>query len=504
MSQLKAGALLSYLSIFISIAVALVYTPIMIRILGQSEFGLYSLIGSLAAYFSVMDMGLGNAMVRYTARNRVVGDENKESKLNGLFLILYTFIGLLTVVVGIAVYQSVDALFGDKLSGTQLQSAKIMIIILIINFALSFPLSIFSSIIRAYERFVIDKVVSIVRIVMAPLLILPIIYIGYGAISMVIITTVVNLGCLLFNAFYCFKKISITFSFGKLDTTLLKEILAYSFFVFLAVIVDQIYWQTDQIILGAVKGTVSVAIYAIAMQFVKLYIQFSTSISGLFLPKASMMVARKASSNELTEMMIRYGRLQYIILTLILSGFILFGQPFINIWAGANYSDAYNIVLIIMLPLTIPLIQNIGISILYAKNLQGFRSVMLIIIAVLNVILSIPIARNYGGIGVAYITGATLFFGNVILMNIYYQKKLGINMIAFWKNIVNITVPITISLVIGFLLNILIPQETLLFIAIKICLYIVVHSFLIFKFGFNSYEKELTLSMFKKIKGKLT
>src|SRR5699024_7303082 len=117
----------------------------------------------------------------------------------------------------------------------------------------------------------------------------------------------VNISCLIFNAFYCFSKLNVKFFVGKIDKVLLKQILGYSFFVFLGVIVDQINWQTDQIILGAIKGTLTVAVYAIAMQFIKLYIQLSTSISGLLLPKVSMMVAKNASNKELTNLMIRYG-----------------------------------------------------------------------------------------------------------------------------------------------------------------------------------------------------
>src|SRR5699024_2925868 len=107
--------------------------------------------------------------------------------------------------------------------------------------------------------------------ILSPLLILPIIYMGYGAVSMVVITTVVNLSSLLLIALFCFRKIKIKFYLGKIDKDLLKQIIGYSFFVFLGVIVDQIYWQTDQIILGAVRGTAIVAVYAIAMQFIKLY-----------------------------------------------------------------------------------------------------------------------------------------------------------------------------------------------------------------------------------------
>src|SRR5699024_10970483 len=221
--------------------IALLYTPFMIRILGQSEFGLYSVIGSLAAYFSVMDMGLGNAMVRFTAKNRVDGDLNYESRLNGLFLILYSMIGLLTVGIGIVVYKNIDILFNAKFTEIELIKAKTMVIILVINVALSFPLSIFTSIIKAYELFVVDKLVSILRILLSPIITLPIIYMGYGAVSMVAITSIVNIACLLFVTIYRFKKIEVKFYVGKVDKDLLKQIIGYSFFVFLGVIVDQIY-----------------------------------------------------------------------------------------------------------------------------------------------------------------------------------------------------------------------------------------------------------------------
>src|SRR5699024_5747310 len=208
----------------------------------------------------------GNAMVRYSARNRVVGDTSREANLNGLFLIFYSFIAVITVIVGFIVYNNLHIIFGDTLTKIELKHAKIMIVILIINFSFSFPLSIFNSILKAYEKFVVEKLISIVRIVLSPLMILPIIYIGFGAISMVVITTTVNIGCLLYTAFYSFKKLNVKIKFKKLEYSLVKEILIYSFFVFLSVIVDQIYWQTDQIILGAVSGTVSVAVYAIAIQ----------------------------------------------------------------------------------------------------------------------------------------------------------------------------------------------------------------------------------------------
>ena len=62
-SQIKSGAVLSYVNMFINILVTAFYTPFMLRMMGQNEYGLYSLVNSVIAYLSVLDMGFGNAMI---------------------------------------------------------------------------------------------------------------------------------------------------------------------------------------------------------------------------------------------------------------------------------------------------------------------------------------------------------------------------------------------------------------------------------------------------------
>lgn len=500
MNQFKLGAILSYSSVFVTILIALLYTPIMIRLLGQSEYGLYAMLGSISAYLSIMDLGLGNAIVRYTARNRAIGDKDSAARLNGMFLLLYSIIGFLTILVGIILYNSVEKVFTSSLTNLELEKAKIMVIILIINFAISFPLSIFGSIMQAHERFITVKIVEIFRSILVPIITLPFLFLGYGSVTMVVITSILNISCLLFNMYYCFKYLQIDFYFGKLDYPLLREILGYSFFIFLGVIVDQINWNTGQIILGAVSGTVAVAVFAIAMQFIKLYLQFSTSISGLFLPRVSMMVANNVNDEELSKMMIKFGRIQFIIMAFILSGFILFGYSFIGIWAGESYKNAYYMGLIIMIPITIPLIQNVGLSILQAKNLQGFRSIVLILVAILNVIISIPLAKSYGGSGVAAGTGISYLLGNALIMNIYYHRKIGLDMPLFWRNIFLISIPVIVSLVLGYGINIVIPHAGVIFFIFKVIIFTIFYFILMWFFGFNLYEKNILKSILYKVK----
>lgn len=503
MNDLKAGAILSYVSILFSIFVAFAFTPIMIRLLGQSEYGLYAMIGSVSAYLSIMDLGLGNAIVRYVARNRALGNQEAEARLNAMFLLLYSIIGIFTAVIGVVLYNTVENVFGNSLTQLELEKAKIMIIILIFSFALSFPLSIFGSVMQAYEKFIAVKVMTIIRTLLTPVITLPFLFMGYGSIMMVFITSIINILILLYNVFYCFKYIKIKFHFCKPDFQLLKEIIGYSFFIFLGIVVDQINWNTGQIILGAVSGTIAVSIFAIAIQFLRIYLQFSTSISGLFLPRVSMMIARNASIEELSNLKVKFGRIQYIIMAYILCGFILYGHPFIEIWAGKDYINAYYMVLIIMIPITIPLIQNLGLIILQAKNLQGFRSVVLIIIAVINVIISIPLANSYDGLGVAIGTGVSYLIGNAVIMNIYYYYRIGLDIPLFWKNILLLSMPVLISLGLGYILNLFVSEVSILFIIFKILVFTITFISLMWFAGINNYERNLLLMIMKKCKIRL-
>ncbi|EGW41269.1 oligosaccharide flippase family protein [Desulfosporosinus sp. OT] len=501
-NQLKAGALLSYASIFITIIIGLLYTPIMLRLLGQSEFGLYSLIGAVVGYLSILDLGLGNTIIRYTARNRALGDKDAESNMNGMFLILYCFIGLLTVILGVVLYSNIDNMFGATLAAAELKKAKIMMMLLIFNFAVSFPLGVFGSIMQAHERFVFVKLVAIIRSLMTPCIILPLLYLGYSSVSMVVVNTVLNIGCLLINLVYCFRVLKTTIYFKKFDLILLKEIAGYSFFIFLGVIVDKVYWSTGQFILGIVSGTVLVAIFAVAMQLTTMYIMFSTSVSSVLLPRITMMVANNASNDDLSHIMIKIGRVQYAIMAYILSGFILFGQAFIILWAGLNYSDAYYMVLLVMIPITIPLIQNVGIAILQAQNRNAFRSIVYLCIAVLNVLTSIPLAKMWGGFGCALATGVSLIVGNVIIINIYYHRWIGLNIPLFWINIGKMSLPMLISLLCGYGINLFIIQDSFLLLVVKIVLFSLIYICLMWQVGLDSYEKKLFLSPVKKVLNK--
>lgn len=499
-NQLKIGAILSYVNILISIIVNLGYTPIMIRLLGQSEYGLYSLIGSLVAYLSVLDLGLGNTIVRYVSKNRAVGNKKFESELNGLFLVIYSIIGLITLILGSVLYFNIGNIFGETLSFDQIERAKVMMILLIFNTAISFPLCVFSALMYAYERFIFLRIFNIISVILKPIIALPFLFIGYGAVTLVVTATIINIACLSANVYYCFKYLNIHFSKGHFEKAFLYEISGYAFFIFLNAIMDKIYWGTGQFILGMISGTIQVAIYAIAMQFMNMYIQFSNAIGSILLPKVTMMVGNGATKMELTNLMIKIGRVQYIIISYILIIFFLVGKEFIYLWVGEAYLSAYLMILILMIGLLIELVQNAGIAILQAMNLNRYRMTVYTIVAVINIFTSVVLAKMYGGLGCAISTAIALLISTGLIMNRYYHKYIGIDIPLFWKNIIHMmpSAFILIILVEIFQMNISLEYSWLYFV-IKVVIYTLIYMILMYFIGMNGYEKNLCRSAICKL-----
>ena len=503
MNQLKTGALLNYVIILLNTLVGLLYTPYMLRMMGQSEYGIYSLAASVISYLTILDLGFGNAVVRYTAKYRAEGKQTEQYELFGMFFILYIVIGVIAFLAGLGLFFNVDSMFGDTMTALELDRARTMMLLLVFNLAFTFPMSIFGSIITAYERFVFPRVINIVRILLNTLVMICLLSMGYRAVAMVVVQTVFNVLTLVLNYIYCRKRLKIKMYFRKFKWGFLKEVAIYSFWIFLNVIMDRIYWSTGQFVLGAFVGTVAVAVFAVAIQLQHLYMQFSSAISGIFLPKVTGMVAKSNDRNAISELFIRTGRIQYIVMALILSGFIVFGYQFIALWAGPGYEDAYVICLLFFTSLVIPLIQNLGVTILQARNQMKFRSLLYIVIAVIALAFQIVLAKQYGGIGCAVAVAGALFLGQGVIMNVYYYKKQDINIFVFWKEILKMSVvPVAVTCI-----SILIVRSCdidswgELFAAML--LFVSVYIPLFWRFSMNEYEKNLMKSPLKGLMSKI-
>lgn len=499
MSQIRAGAALNYVVIGLNTVVGLAYTPYMLRCLGQNEYGLYALVASVIGYLTLLDLGLGNAVVRYTARLRAEGKTREQWEMFGMFTVMYTVIGLVALGAGTLLCANVDRLFDRTMGPADLSQARAMMALLVANLAVTFPLSIYGAVITAYEHFVFQRVVQIMRITLCTLVLAAVLCMGHKAVALVSVQTVFNVLTLLLNYVYCRRRLKIKVWFRGFDRTLLRETATYSFWIFLNVIMDRIYWGTGQFVLGAVSGTAAVAVFSVAITLQQMYMTFSTGISGVLLPRITAMVSRGGTQREISDIFIRTGRLQAAVMFLVLSGFTVFGRGFIEVWAGAGYARSYTVAMIFFVALFIPLTQNTGIIILQARNQLRFRSVCYVVIAAASLGLQVWLAHPLGPSGCAVAIGGALLVGQGLVMNIYYRSRQGIDIGRFWREIGRMAaVPLGLT-ALGLLSCQWVDYARPQALAAGIAVYILVYAAAACRWQLNAYERGLALQAVNKL-----
>lgn len=503
-NQLKAGVIFSFISMGINFLVLLFYTPVMLNLLGQSEYGLYNLASSTTSYLGLLSFGFGSAYIRYYSHYKVCNDQIGIAKLNGIFILIYSIIGFIALFAGSLLVINVDIIFGKKLTFEELETAKVLMAIMVLSIAVSFPASVFSTYITANEEFVFLKLLQLIKAIITPFVMLPMLLLGWKSIGITVATTGLTIAIEAGNIVFCFRKLKMRFMFRDIDFNLIKKMTVFSSYIFLNMITEQINWNIDKFILGIYKGTVAVAVYGLAAQLNTYYLTLSTTISSVFIPRVNRMIAEKSGTHEITDLFTRIGRIQFIVLSLICSGFIFFGKPFISFWAGNEYSEAFYITLLLIVPVLFPLIQNIGIEIQKAKNMHQFRSWAYFFIAIANAILSIPLAKAYGGIGAAIGTAVSLIVGNGFIMNWYYHKKVGINILYFWQQILKLSIALIPPVAVGILFTTFFNLYNNV-IEFMLCglIYVLIFCLSMWFLGMNQSEKDLIYKPVAKALSKL-
>ena len=361
---------------------------------------------------------------------------------------------------------------------------------------------VFSSTINAYERFFFLKLVNLITVVLKYSFMVLLLKFGYKTVAITIVAALSSILMQCAYAIYCKEKIKISFTFKGMDKGFAREIFWFSFYIFLGLLIDFINSNADKLILGAIVGTTAVTIYTFGVYFQNYFQELSLAMSGVFLPSIVSIYEKEHDMKKISDIFLRVGRLQMAVLVLALSGFAVVGKEFIHLWLGKGYTDAYYIGLIIMLPGLVPLTQNIGISVLRAMNLHKYRSYMFLAIATLNVAISIPLAKAYGGIGAAVGTALANLAGQITYMNIFYARRVHIDIKQYWKNLLRFVLP-TVPIVIATALAKRIwPVDSWLTFAIYVLVFSAVYFALYWIVVANDYEKELIRGFKRKLFGR--
>lgn len=429
--------ILSYISILFSTLYGFIITPYMVGTLGEAEYGVYKTIAAMANALMVLDFGLGGTVMRYVASYRANKEDNKIPNFVAMQLMLAAVMAGVIMVAAAGVFPTIRPTYSATFTEAQIQKSQLLFVLLIVNMVIHVFSHVIGGVISGSNHFIVGKSLGLTRLVVRSLLIVVLLKIIPDSVVLVLIDMGLSIGFLLFDIFYVRIRLGVRIKLTKFDRSIFMESGKYSVLLFLTSICAQVNNSLDNVIIGAISGPELVTVYSMGLLIFAMFENLSTAVSGVMLPTVSKLIAKPDGESALHQLIIRAGRVQFMLLGAAYVGFICIGKDFLNLWLGPGYEDVYIITIILMTPAMFELCVNTCLAVLRAKNKLGFRTGVLFASTALNAVVTILAVKYWSYIGAAFGTAASFLLGSLVVMNIYYAKKMSIPIFRIYGGILS-------------------------------------------------------------------
>ncbi|ADW16535.1 polysaccharide biosynthesis protein [Desulfobulbus propionicus DSM 2032] len=393
------NVLSNYAHLFISVVLALVMSPFIVHTLGDFFYGVWSIIAAITGYFSLLDLGINRAIVRYISKYEAENNINALNKFFNTSLLLFVFLGLLIVLATFITTFYLDTILDLKEYST---ISKIVFLIVGIDFAFSFPFGAIYAVIIAKQRHTIANKINIISSISRNCAI----YASLSFMPDIVILAVCNVFFNLirnFCIFYEAKKISpeISYKLTFFDKKIIRNIFNYSLYSFAVSVSSRIISFTDEIVVGLFLTVSDVTYYAIAVNLVTYFEKLIWAGASVLVPYISQLDS--SNDHEGIERAF-YQSFKYTLLftLFIFFGIIFLGRPFIDIWMGETYGEkAFPVLIILATAKVVSHGQSITIARFLGTSNHKFLGIINSLEALSNLVLSLFLVVHYQLIGVA-------------------------------------------------------------------------------------------------------
>ncbi|MBP7087853.1 MAG: oligosaccharide flippase family protein [Candidatus Omnitrophica bacterium] len=418
---------------FISALIAFFLSPFLVHNLGNSGYGLLTLIISITGYFGILDIGMRSAVGRFVARYLALGDKTNINRVINTNLFILLLAALVTFMISILISKYFINFFNiDK---EFISIAKILIILIGLSISITLSLGLFNSVLAALERYDTINIITICSNLLRAVLIVIFIKIGKGLIAVGVITLAINLVDNSLRTFFAFRMYpDIKLSHYFINYKTFKENLSYGIYSFISVVAVNIIFYTDSIVIGKFLSMGMITYYAIAANLIEYVRNFVATAIGVFQPVSAKLDAHK-NIIGLQKLLITGTKFSLLLILPIGLFLIFFGKQFITLWMGYEYAVLSSAVLIILtLPQFSAVSQYISGTILFGMAKHKILAYLVIGEAIANLIISIILVKKIGLIGVAWGTAIPLLVTSIFVVPLYVCKKIGLSFFIYIKN----------------------------------------------------------------------
>jgi O-antigen/teichoic acid export membrane protein len=388
-----------------AIVSGLVVTPIVVHSIGKEAFGVWSFIGAVTIYLSILDFGVGPAIIRFGAEARGRGSVDDLNAVASTGLALYAVIGVVTLPLGIALAAIVP--WAGHVPHHLAWDARIATLLVVLSLALRFPLGLFNNLLVAQQRWDILNVANFVSTVLYAVLVGVLLPHAGGIVLLAGLTLFAAILRLTLPLAWLRREIPELHIARRLVTRArLRELTSFSSSNFLVHIAQKIVFSTDVVVVAIVLGAAPAAVYGVPAKLFTLAFGLGTAATTLMFPAFAELEGAGAAERQRRLLLtgLRGGTALMLLLALPL---LLIPDLLIHAWIGGGFHGSYAVMAILAGVLLVHQPIYVLTQYLIARALQRPVAIVSIATTLANLALSFALAWTVGIWGVALSTLVT-------------------------------------------------------------------------------------------------
>ncbi len=428
--RLFTGTATKYTLLALNIVLGLFLMPFTVRHLGTSEYGLWMLVASFTYYFQLLDLGYGSGLVRHITEADTRGDVAGVNRVLSTFVVVYGALGALAAGGVLAITLFVIPHF-PNLRPDEVSRAQLLLIIMGVRIAVGFPMTVFGAVTTSRQRFALNNSVAIAVAIANALVTYLVLVAGHGLVPLVAATSaigIVSYAAYGWTARRAFPQMHIRPSL--FDRRIVREVTAFSVYLFLIDVAIQIGFNLDNIIVGGFLGTAAVGVYAVSLRLADYQRQLCVQFNSLLFPVIVRLGAAR-QREVLRDILVEGTRIALVLVGGITVCLIGFGEPLIRAWMGPGFEGAIAPLYVLAITGVVLVGQGPLGNLLLGTGRHRLVAMAALLEALCNLALSLVLIRRFGLIGVAVGTAVPVVVANLFVLLPIACREAGVRTGAF-------------------------------------------------------------------------
>jgi O-antigen/teichoic acid export membrane protein len=407
----------NWTSYLVTMLVGFLLAPVILRSLGDTGYGLWTLVLSMTGYFGLLDLGIRSSVGRFVTRYLALNDEQSVNRTASTAFAMLACGGFIALLVTLAVTVFLFDVF--KVEPRYVTAGRLALMLAGLTMSCALPLGVFSSVLIAMERYDVLSGVTVVGEITRGAVVVWALRHGYGLVALALIAltiTLVQYAAMALFAKRLYRPLKI--GIAHVNWRGCRDLLGFSIYRFIWLVANQLIFYSNSVVIGIFLGAAAITPFAIASSLINYGRNIVSLLTDTLYPAAARMDAHNDATG-LQHLLVLGTRMALLVTLPLCLGLLFLGRQFITLWMGPAYADSAVILMVLTIPQFGSMSQYASALVLTGMARHHALAYIALGEAAANIVLSIVLVQRMGLIGVAWGTVIPHLISTTIVVPLY-------------------------------------------------------------------------------------